>query len=328
MGATLYDESFFADVEITARASALRVVPVVVRGWRPRHVVDVGCGQGVWAAAFEAMGVPTLAIDGEHVRREQVLAPTFLAWDLARRLPVIGRFDLCVCLEVAEHLPATAAGTLVESLTEASDRILFSAAVPGQGGTGHVNEQPHEYWIEHFERLGFSADTGWRDRFGQDEDVAWWYRQNLIVLERREPRPDAPPGHLAAPAAGNGAPNGGAADAGSPIGARRVALRHHLDVARAVVTGRAQRSAGRLVDRLARPVLRRHAATERELIEAVEAIDACLADVATELGRLRAAVGDDDRPLRARLGALEYAVRRIHGPLLVDGHPDPDPATD
>jgi SAM-dependent methyltransferase len=324
MEATPYDESFFADMETTARASALRVVPVAVRSWRPRHVVDVGCGQGVWAAAFEAMGVPTVAIDGEYVRREQLLTPTFLAWDLTQPLPAIGRFDLCVCLEVAEHLPAAAAGTLVESLAAASDRILFSAAVPGQGGTGHINEQPHGYWIEHFERLGFDADIGWRDRFGGDEDVAWWYRRNLVVFERRQPRPDEAAERVGVPAWAPTA-SAGPASAAAPVAARRVDLRHHLDAAKAVATGRARRCLGRAGDRLVRPVLRRHHATTRELLEAIDAIDACLGEVATELGQLRATVGDDELPLRARLSALEYAVRRIHGPLLVERRPETGP---
>lgn len=317
MGTTLYDESFFADVEITARASALRVVPAAVRRWRPRHVVDVGCGQGVWAAAFEAMGVPTLAIDGEHVPPDQVLTPRFLAWDLTQSLPPLGRFDLCVCLEVAEHLPAAAAGTFVASLAELSDRVLFSAAVPGQGGTGHVNEQPHDYWIERFADQGYDADTTWRDRFAGDEDVAWWYRQNLIVFARREPRPDGGPPSLPMPVS---APAGSASTL-DLVATRRAQVRHHLDLATGLANGRAQRPLARIVDRLARPILRRHTATTHELLAAVEAIDACLGEVAAELQRLD---GKADEPLRSRLASLEYAVRRIHGPLLVDAEPGRD----
>jgi hypothetical protein len=223
VGFTLYDDDFFLNREASARASALRIVPIAVRAWRPRHVVDVGCGEGVWAAAFEAMDVPTLGIDGEHVRRDRILTPRFLAWDLTRALPQLGRFDLCVCLEVAEHLPAEAADSFVASLADVSDRILFSAAVPGQGGTGHVNEQPHEYWIERFDRSGFVADGAWRERFAGDEDVAWWYRQNLIVFERRLERGDAAPdlrgrSRRRSPLAGARFPSAGSAP-GSPSSA-------------------------------------------------------------------------------------------------------------
>ena len=205
MTGDVYSDAFFADVERTAAGSARRVVPVAVREWRPAHVVDVGCGEGIWAAAFEALGVPALGIDGEYVRPGRRLVRRFLAWDLATPLPALGRFDLCVCLEVAEHLPASAADGLVAGLAELSDRILFSAAVPGQGGTGHVNEQPHDYWLQRFDRLGFAADEAWRDRFAAEGEVAWWYQRNMVVLERREPRPPDPPRlDAGAPARGKG----------------------------------------------------------------------------------------------------------------------------
>jgi hypothetical protein len=182
-----YDDAFFVDVEATSVASARRVVPVAVAGWRPASVIDVGCGEGIWAAVFEAEGVPAVGVDGAYVRPERRLVDRYVAWDLREPLPALGRYDLAVCLEVAEHLPAASAGTLVAGLAGLADRILFSAAVPGQGGTDHINEQPHEYWIERFVAAGFQGDVAWREQFAADEDVAWWYRQNMIVFERRRP---------------------------------------------------------------------------------------------------------------------------------------------
>jgi hypothetical protein len=182
-----YNDAFFVDVEATSVASARRVVPVAVAGWRPASVIDVGCGEGIWAAVFEAEGVPAVGVDGAYVRPERRLVDRYVAWDLREPLPALGRYDLAVCLEVAEHLPAASAGTLVADLAGLADRILFSAAVPGQGGTDHINEQPHDYWIERFVRAGFRADVAWREQFAADEDVAWWYRQNMIVFERRRP---------------------------------------------------------------------------------------------------------------------------------------------
>ena len=178
-----YTDAFFADVERTALASARRGVPAAVADWRPASVIDVGCGEGIWAAVFEAEGVPAVGVDGAYVRPERRLVDRFVVWDLREPLPALGRFDLCVCLEVAEHLPAAAAGSLVSGLAGLADRVLFSAAVPGQGGTDHINEQRHEYWIERFARAGLRADTAWREQFADDEDVAWWYRRNMVVFE-------------------------------------------------------------------------------------------------------------------------------------------------
>jgi SAM-dependent methyltransferase len=180
-----YGDAFFADVERTSLASARRVVPAAVATWHPASVIDVGCGEGIWAAVFEAEGVPAVGVDGSYVRPERRLVDRFVACDLREPLPALGRFDLCVSLEVAEHLPAAVAGTFVAGLAGLADRVLFSAAVPGQGGTDHVNEQPHGYWIERFARAGFRADTAWREQFAAHKDVAWWYRRNMIVFERR-----------------------------------------------------------------------------------------------------------------------------------------------
>ena len=274
-----YSDAFFADVERTAAGSARRVVPVAVRDWRPAHVVDVGCGEGIWAAAFEALGVPALGIDGDYVRPGRRLVRRFLPWDLATPLPDLGRFDLCVCLEVAEHLPPEAADGLVAGLAALSDRIVFSAAVPGQGGTGHVNEQPHAYWLERFDRLGFAADETWRDRFAAEGEVAWWYQRNMVVLERREPRPPAPP-RLDA----GGSP--------APLAGERLA-----EMAALADLGSRLRSDERAGHRLvAGPVGRMW--TSQAAFDAEVA--ATLADVL------------------ARLRALEFAVREVQGPLLAD----------
>jgi Methyltransferase domain len=183
-----YTDAFFADVERTALASARRVVPAAVADWHPASVIDVGCGEGIWAAVFEAEGVPAVGVDGEYVRPERRLVDRFVVWDLSQPLPALGRYDLAVCLEVAEHLPASSAAAFVAGLAGLADRILFSAAVPGQGGTDHINEQPHEYWIERFVAAGFQGDVAWREQFAADEDVAWWYRQNMIVFTRRASR--------------------------------------------------------------------------------------------------------------------------------------------
>jgi SAM-dependent methyltransferase len=276
MTGDVYSDAFFADVERTAAGSARRVVPVAVREWRPAHVVDVGCGEGIWAAAFEALGVPALGIDGEYVRPGRRLVRRFLPWDLATPLPELGRFDLCVCLEVAEHLPAAAADGLVAGLAELSDRILFSAAVPGQGGTGHVNEQPHDYWLERFDRLGFAADEAWRDRFAAEGEVAWWYQRNMVVLERREPRPPDPP----------------RLDAGVP--ARRRGLE---DLA----------AAADLASRLRRDERWGHRVVAGPVGRMWASQAAFDAEVAATL-----------EDVLARLRALEFAVRDVHGPLLGD----------
>ena len=91
------------------------------------------------------------------------------------------QFELAACLEVAEHIPETSASHLIDELTGCAPVVLFSAAIPGQGGTQHVNEQWPEYWRELFGRRGYRPVDAIRGRIIQDPSVEWWYRQNILV---------------------------------------------------------------------------------------------------------------------------------------------------
>ena len=102
--------------------------------------------------------------------------------DLHSSLQIARRFDLAICLEVAEHISAPAGSALVRGLAKAAPVVLFSAAVPHQGGTGHVNEQWPGYWIERFEQEGMIAIDCFRPQFWNDDEMAWWYAQNAIFF--------------------------------------------------------------------------------------------------------------------------------------------------
>jgi len=147
--------------------------------------VDIGCGTGSWLASFVANGVhDVLGFDGDWVNTAQLKIPVerFVRQDLTSPVAMDRRFDLAMCLEVAEHLPAGRAHSLVRDLTRLASCVLFSAAVPGQGGTNHVNEQFLSYWAEYFEQEGFVPINLIRPLIWADDKVEWWYRQNLIIF--------------------------------------------------------------------------------------------------------------------------------------------------
>lgn len=106
--------------------------------------------------------------------------------DLEKPLALDRRFDLVLCLEVAEHLPPTAAEILIDSLTRHADHILFSAAVPSQGGTHHVNEQLLTYWVELFAKRGFLLVDLVRGRIWENTSTLWWLRQNCVLFVQRD----------------------------------------------------------------------------------------------------------------------------------------------
>jgi len=128
-----------------------------------------------------------LGIDGEWIDKIdknmlEILLQNFKVHDLRKPLTLKERFDLCICLEIAEHLPFRYSKTLVNSLTDLSPVILFSAAIPLQGGEGHVNEQWPDYWASLFEKKGYVVVDYIRDKIWMDESVEWWYAQNSLFF--------------------------------------------------------------------------------------------------------------------------------------------------
>jgi hypothetical protein len=116
----------------------------------------------------------------------QIKKSEFLRKDLALPLDLQERFDVAMSLEVAEHLPAEFAASFVSNLTQLSDVIIFGAAIPGQGGTNHVNERWPSYWVALFEKLGFLCFDVLRGDMWYDDRVEWWYRQNTFVFVNRQ----------------------------------------------------------------------------------------------------------------------------------------------
>jgi SAM-dependent methyltransferase len=164
-------------------------------GVRPKSVIDVGCGLGQWLYTYNMKyGSQVLGVDGQHVPREDsfIEEENRLRCDLQDFIvsETAERFDLSLCLEVAEHLEESLADSLVEKLTSLGDIIVFSAAIPGQTGEQHVNEQPHRYWLEKFEKRGFQIFDPFRKEFWNDPRVNWWYAQNMFLICRMSACPE------------------------------------------------------------------------------------------------------------------------------------------
>lgn len=184
MSPAQYDETFYRDAAADARRSARVVVPLLLAQMQVASVADVGCGWGPWLATFLDHGATTvLGIDQPLVDPARLEFPRrcFKSADLSRPIRLRRRFDLALSLEVAEHLPEASAPTLVASLCRLSDAVLFSAAVPHQGGTQHLNEQWPAYWADLFGRHGYLPVDFLRRRLWQHPEVAWWYAQNIML---------------------------------------------------------------------------------------------------------------------------------------------------
>jgi SAM-dependent methyltransferase len=185
----VYDERFFAIQVADSLRSARAVAQITCQLFAPKRVADVGCGRGAWLAAFREHGVNEIhGVDGDYVSRDKLLfdSANFTAVDLSRAFKIPGSYDLAICVEVGEHLPRNSSRSLVQALAQATSLVLFSAAVPGQGGSGHINEQWPSYWRSLFTAEGFGMFDPIRPRIRENNAICWWYRQNLVVFASQE----------------------------------------------------------------------------------------------------------------------------------------------
>jgi SAM-dependent methyltransferase len=182
---TLYTKEFYQWQQNGSRLSAKETIPFVLDLIQPKSVVDVGCGVGTWLSVFKENGIQDcLGIDGSYVDQNMLtIAPSeFLAHDLKEPIRVGRDFDLVMSLEVAEHIPHEQAETFIDSLTRLGNVILFSAAIPHQGGSGHINEQWPEYWVERFSRKGYIVIDCLRHKLWDINSVEAWYAQNMFIF--------------------------------------------------------------------------------------------------------------------------------------------------
>ena len=180
----VYSTDFYDYIDAGSRASAAVVARLLLAEMKLTSLLDVGSGHGAWAAEWIKAGVAdVIAVDGDYVRRDQLAIPAdkFVAHDLATSLDLKRRFDLVQSLEVAEHLTHDHAAGFVANLVRHGDVVLFSAAVPHQGGEHHVNEQPPQYWRELFTAHGYEPFDWLRPQLAGQRQVKPWYRFNSFI---------------------------------------------------------------------------------------------------------------------------------------------------
>ena len=201
-GVSPYDNGFFESIDRGSLDSARAVVPALLNLVPVESVVDFGCGWGAWLSGFQECGVESLlGIDGDYVDRDKFMVEgaSFQHANLCEPVALEQAFDLAVCLEVAEHLSARHAEVLINSLVRAAPIVLFSAALPGQQGTSHLNEQWPAYWEKLFRARGFQKYDVIRPQIFFKPDVKWWYKQNIYLyastdLENLKSVPSFEPG--------------------------------------------------------------------------------------------------------------------------------------
>ena len=180
-GSAPYDAGFYAARRDVSLQSAGVIVPILLSYVQPRSVVDIGCGLGTWLKAFRAAGITdVMGYDGDYVDRGALLiepsrfCPTDLRAD--------GRLQRSFDFTGGRRTPAGTVCPLFRAPPHfRRPVVLFSAAIPGQGGTDHINEQWQDYWRDLFLSENFHPVNIIRPAVWGLPEVDFWYQQNSIL---------------------------------------------------------------------------------------------------------------------------------------------------
>ena len=182
-------ENFFYDKrDALTRNAACKILEIVKNQFGTfNSVVDVGCGVGTWLSVAEIkFGAKKIkGIEAEWIKNIEVFPidkNLIQVQNLESKWELTDLYDLGICLEVAEHLTEEGGFELVRNLANHCQLILFSAAIPNQGGNGHINEQWPAYWQSEFAKYGMEAVDSLRPIIWADDSIPWWYRQNTIIF--------------------------------------------------------------------------------------------------------------------------------------------------
>ena len=179
-----YDGEFYKRQAEGSKKSAFVMLETLFALYKPRSVLDIGCGVGAWLSAAEALGVEKLyGYEGDWVKKEMLLSNRIelTSMDLSEAFVSQQKADLAMSLEVGEHLPKANSTVLVSALCSASDVVLFGAGIPYQWGTSHINLQWQSFWVDLFKKHNFTAYDVIRTVVWRNDSVEWWYRQNALL---------------------------------------------------------------------------------------------------------------------------------------------------
>lgn len=185
---TIYNEKYYTDQIEGSYRSAHPVLSTVFKEVQISSVLDLGCGRGLWLKASRDFGASKLVgVDGAYNRGkiddDEI---QFISHDLNKEIKLNERFDLAISLEVAEHCSPTECETFVANICRASDLVVFGAAIPGQGGLDHQNENWQSFWAGLFSKRDYVAFDIIRPQVWSDKAVEFWYRQNTIMYAKRD----------------------------------------------------------------------------------------------------------------------------------------------
>lgn len=187
----VYNRDFYNELNKTTERSAEIIVPIVLKilcednqlvSQNPQ-VCDVGCGVGTWLKIFKRCGCKIKGFDGNgYEERLKINKDEFEQINFTKPYCTDKKYDIALSLEVAEHIPEKYLSTYMKTLTNFSDIVIFSAAIPFQMGQGHINEQYPSYWIKKFSEMNYSCIDIIREKIWNEKNVCHYYKQNIFLM--------------------------------------------------------------------------------------------------------------------------------------------------
>lgn len=185
----VYNDRFYQWIDNNAGPSAKDVVEILIKYFNPSSVIDAGCGTGIYLQEFRKRGIKIKGIEWSKSAFAKAVIDKndILPHDLRVPLTLNEKFDLGISFEVGQYFKKKYSRVFIRNLTSLSNRIIFSSAIPGQGGKYHINEQPHRYWIDLFEKEGYlyrEKETENLRNEMRKRNVIWYIPQNTMIFER------------------------------------------------------------------------------------------------------------------------------------------------
>lgn len=160
----------------------VKIIDQIISKFHPQSILDVGCGTGVSLQYFLQKNIDAIGVENSRLAiRKSAVGEKIIRHNLKKELNLKKKFDLVWCFEVIEHIHPRFEAIFLNTLVLHSDRVIISAARPGQGGHGHFNEQLPEYWVKRFSDLRFQLNFEMTECLRNINET---HSENILVFEK------------------------------------------------------------------------------------------------------------------------------------------------